>query len=147
MYLYVYLNIQKTKPIKEWIVVDYRYLSTELSGRSNFRQNLLKFDFQLLATQMNGWVEEYFHPDFNYKYQNNLARIIRRSSAYKKEPICIISSNLYYEYVCPQICTLEFLFQKVSFTAPQIIIVKKRKDNKEKKDTNIYLDLSNVPPS
>ena len=45
----------------------------------------MSFGFQSLAIRPPGWVEELFHPDFNFKFPSWMARLIRRTSTSQQE--------------------------------------------------------------
>ena len=64
-------------------LVDYR----EIPGPRGkcLRDRLFTFGFQSLHIQPPGWIEELFHPDFNFKFPSWMARLITRTSTSQQE--------------------------------------------------------------
>ena len=118
--------------------VDYR----EIPGSRGqyLRTRLLSFGFQSLKIQPPGWIEEIFHPDFNFKFPSWMARLIRRTSTIQQELTFInyikqlvIVNDQQVDIAIETICIKMFKVHKKSANSD------KRKEAKELDSIQKYL--------
>jgi len=70
---------------KEWIVVDYAKLAERPLDRHAFFHNLKAMDFQTIERdETNPFRVSYFHPDFNFNYPEEIARLVNGSGGRKR---------------------------------------------------------------
>ena len=63
---------------KEWIIVNYKTLTKSDNARVKFFKNICRLDFQKIEIDENAPKEliSYFHPDFNFNYKLEIARLV-----------------------------------------------------------------------
>ena len=77
--------VQWEKIDKEWIVVDYAELANRPLERHAFFHNLKAMDFQTIERDENNpFRVSYFHPDFNFNYPEEIARLVNGSGGRKR---------------------------------------------------------------